>query len=120
MTDATTIVTRYLDAWNEPDVRRRRSLIAETFLPDARYVDPLQAGEGWDGIDGMIAAVQTRFPGYRFRPAGRIEGHNGHVRFGWELFGPDSLETVVAGTDFGTMADGRLQRVVGFIDRMPG
>ena len=118
--DIDTIVERYLAAWNEPDKARRRALIAEAWTPDARYVDPMQASQGWEGIDGMIAAVQQRFPGFTFRPAGPRDGHNGHIRFGWELFPPGADAAVVAGTDVATLSDGRLHTVIGFLDRVPG
>ena len=55
------LIDRYFDAWNEPDVARRRALIDATYASDAAYRDPLMAGDGHAGIDAMIAAVQARF-----------------------------------------------------------
>ena len=60
-------------------------LIAETFSEDASYVDPLMASEGHAAINGMVRAMQERFPGYRFRRAGSVDGHHDRIRFGWEL-----------------------------------
>ena len=121
MNDVNEVVDGYIAMWNEPDPARRRELIARTWSTEARYVDPMQSGEGREGIDGMVAAVQERFPGFRFRRAGKLDGHNQHVRFGWELVGPDGGAPVVAGVDFGVLADdGRLRTIVGFLDQVPG
>lgn len=121
MTDAARIVDAYLDIWNEADGGRRRALIAKTWSENARYLDPIMAGEGHDGIDRMIAGAQAQFPGHVFRQTGRADAHNGCLRFSWELVGPDGKDAGVAGTDFGTLAgDGRLAAVTGFLDRVPG
>ena len=40
------LIDRYFDAWNEPDVARRRALIDATYASDAAYRDPLMAGDG--------------------------------------------------------------------------
>lgn len=120
MTNTDDLIDRYIAIWNEQDGPSRRALIERTWSGDARYVDPMQSGDGRDGIDTMIAAVQGKFPGYRFRRAGAADGHNGHVRFGWDLVGPDGGAAVVGGTDFATISgDGRLQTVIGFIDMAP-
>jgi hypothetical protein len=114
-----TTVDRYIATWNETDPAARRDLVTATWAPAASYVDPLMRGEGHDGIDAMVAAVQGQFPGHRFRLVAGPEEVAGHLRFAWEM-GPDGGETLIAGTDFATLdADGRLATVIGFIDRMP-
>jgi hypothetical protein len=75
--------------------------------------------EGHDGIETMIQGVQERFPGYRFRRTGEVEAHNDRLRFTWDL-APEDGEPVVAGTDFGVIANGKLQAITGFFDRAPG
>ncbi len=85
MTDPAALAARYLDTWNETDPARRRALLAETFTEGARYRDPLMAGEGHDGLDALIGAVQARFPGLRFRLAGRPDGYGDRLRFSWAL-----------------------------------
>lgn len=120
MSAATTVVERYLAIWNETDRAQRRALITQTWSDDATYLDPMMAGDGPDGIDAMIAAVQQQAPGLKFRQTGVADSHHDHVRFSWELVGPASDEPVYAGTDFATLAaDGRLQTVIGFLDRVP-
>jgi hypothetical protein len=92
---------------------------ADSFSEGASYVDPLMASEGHAAIDGMVQAVQERFPGHRFRRAGEVDGHHDRVRFGWELAAA-SGPVIAKGTDFATVAGARLATVTGFIDQMPG
>jgi SnoaL-like domain len=115
----TDLIHRYLAIWNESDAARRRALVEGAFAEGATYLDPMMAGEGQAGIDAMIAAAQARFPGLRFRLAGTPQGHNGRLRFSWEL-GPEGGEALAGGTDFAVLApDGRLASVTGFIDFAP-
>lgn len=119
MTAAIDLVDRYIAAWNEIDAGRRRSLIDRTWTADAVYVDPLMRGDGRDGIDAMIAAVQERFPGHQFRRNGDVDLHNDRIRFRWEL-GPADGPVLIAGTDFGQIAaDGLMSGITGFIDQAP-
>jgi hypothetical protein len=58
MTEVATLIDGYIATWNEKDPERRLALIAETFSDGADYLDPLVRGEGQEGINAMIAAVQ--------------------------------------------------------------
>ena len=118
MTDVTMIATRYIELWNERDPQRRRDLLAANWTRDARYVDPLMAGTGHDGIDALIAGVQQRFPEFRFRQIGEPNGYGDHVRFSWGL-GPDGADSPIKGTDFAVIDDGRIARIAGFLDQVP-
>ena len=117
--DPATLADRYLAAWNETDAARLRELNALAWTESASYVDPLMRGDGHAGIDAMIAAVQAKFPGFRFTRVSPVDAHGEHLRFTWEL-GPAGEAALVVGTDFATVAaDGRLARMTGFIDRAP-
>ncbi len=119
MDEITRLVDRYIAAWNETDPARRRALVAGTYAEGASYVDPLAQAKGHDGIEAMIQAVQAQFPGHAFRRRGGVDGHNGRVRFAWELAGEDGA-VKVAGIDFGMLAtDGRFEALTGFIDAAP-
>jgi hypothetical protein len=118
MNTLTDLIDRYIATWNETDAGRRRDLIANTWSEGASYLDPMLQGEGGDGIDAMIAAVQERYPGYRFRRTGEVESHHDRVRFTWDL-APEDGEPVVRGTDFGVVAaDNRLSAITGFFDQV--
>lgn len=118
MTDAATIARIYLATWNEADPARRRALLTASWAEDARYADPLMRGRGHDEIDGLIAAVQERFPGFRFSLVGAADGHGDHVRFSWQL-GPEGADAPIKGTDFVRLEGGRLADVRGFLDLVP-
>ena len=118
-TEVEQAIDQYIAAWNETDPATRRQLIARTWTEDGSYLDPLMSGAGQDGIDAMIAAVQTQLPGYRFRRVGEPDAHNNVVRFSWEL-GPEGVPPLAGGVDFGVIVDGRLQSITGFLDFAPG
>jgi len=118
MSEFNDLVERYIAVWNEVDPDQRQRLIAETFSEGASYVDPLMASEGHAAINGMVRAVQERFPGYRFRRAGAVDGHHDRVRFRWEL-ATEGGPVVAKGTDFATVASARMTAVTGFIDQAP-
>lgn len=118
MSQPTELIDRYIAVWNEADGPRRRALIAQTWTEDATYVDPLMRGEGRTGIDAMIQGAQAQFPGCRFRRTGKVDAHNGYVRFTWELEA-EGAAALAGGTDFAEIADGRLRAVTGFLDFAP-
>jgi hypothetical protein len=113
----TSLVDTYISAWNEGVPERRRALVAQTFAPEATYLDPMMSGDGQDGIDAMIGAAQQQFPGHRFVLAGAPDAHHDHVRFTWRLEPAAGGDAVAIGHDFATVAgDGRLAAVVGFLE----
>ncbi|MDB5537911.1 MAG: hypothetical protein JWQ65_2786 [Devosia sp.] len=118
MTDAMTIAKAYLATWNETDAGRRAALIAQNWSPATTYVDPLMAADGPEALNGMIGAVQERFAGFVFTLLGKPDGFGDHVRFSWGLGLPDG-EIIIEGTDFVTVQGGRIEKVTGFLDKVP-
>jgi hypothetical protein len=118
MPDQTTLANRYLSVWNERNADRRRPMLAELFTAGVTYVDPLMRGTGHDQIDCLIAAVQQRFPEFRFELEGRVDGHADYMRFSWGL-GPAGADAVIKGTDVAHLQDGRFATVIGFLDQVP-
>jgi hypothetical protein len=113
------LADRFIASWNETDPAARRQAIDELWAENARYVDPLAEAEGRDAIDATIAAVQGQFPGFTFRLVGPTDGHHDQLRFTWEL-GPDGTEAPVVGFDVAIVdGDGRLETVLGFLDKVP-
>jgi hypothetical protein len=111
----------YIACWNEIDIDRRRALLETHWQAEARYVDPLMAGANLLEIDGLIAAVQARFPGHSFTLKDGAEGHNGYVRFSWSLGDNHAPQrTAIAhGTDFVRLGgDGKIAQVTGFLDQV--
>lgn len=118
VTDRNSVIDRYIETWNEADEARRRTLIDQLWTEDGRYLDPLMAGEGHDGINTMIGGFQTRFPGVRLRRTGAVDAHHDRVRFAWEFFAEDG-SAVAGGIDIGVVAGARLHSILGFIDFAP-
>ncbi|WP_207482328.1 nuclear transport factor 2 family protein [Arenibaculum pallidiluteum] len=118
MTNAAAIAARYIALWNEPAQERRRALLTELWNENGTYQDPLMQGHGHDQIDGLIAGVQSRFPGFCFSLVGEPDGYGNQVRFSWQL-GQEGTDGPIKGTDFATLENGRLKSVVGFLDQVP-
>lgn len=116
--DNAALVDRYIASWNETDAERRRALIADTFTPDVRYVDPMMRGDGHSGIDALVDGVHAKFPGFRFALSRAVESVDDHVRFSWQL-GPAEAPGLIEGTDVARVADGRFAAIHGFLDRVP-
>jgi len=113
------LAQRYIDAWNETDPIARRSAVDALFSEDARYVDPMALAQGREAIAATIGAVQGQFPGFVFRLAGPVDAHHEQARFTWEL-GPAGQEAPIVGFDVAlTDGAGRLQTVLGFLDKIP-
>jgi hypothetical protein len=118
MTTYDELAQRYIDTWNETDPAARRAAVEQLYTEDARYIDPLATAEGHDAIAAMIGAVQDQFPGFVFRLAGPVDGHHNQARFGWEL-GPAGAEAPIVGFDVAVIDEGRIQTVLGFLDKVP-
>lgn len=118
MTNASEIARNYIATWNETNADARAALIALPWSEMPRYQDPLMAASDAHELSGMIGAVQDRFPGFRFRLINEPDGHGDYVRFAWGL-GPDDQETVIEGSDIVETRSGRIDRVVGFLDKLP-
>lgn len=120
MNPHTSLIDRYIAAWNETDAARRRELIAATWTDDASYVDPLFAGDGQDGIDALIRAVHERFPHHAFLRTTDVDGFGNRLRFSWALMAPGG-DAVAKGSDFAVVdSSGRLSAVTGFLDAATG
>ncbi|MDB5530114.1 MAG: Isomerase [Devosia sp.] len=118
MTDALTIAQTYIATWNETDATRRAALIGRDWAPTANYIDPLMAADGPEALNGIIAAVQERFPGFVFSLLGKPDGFGDNVRFSWGLGIPDD-EIIIEGTDFVRVENGLITGVTGFLDKVP-
>jgi len=117
MSNPTELIDRYIEVWNETDAQARRALIERTWTADASYLDPLLQGEGHEGINAMVQAVQQRYPGNRFRRISEVDVHHDRVRFAWTL-GPDGGPPLAQGIDFAVLSSANLlSAVTGFLDQ---
>jgi ketosteroid isomerase-like protein len=120
MTDTTNLVQRYFEIWNETDPDIRLAAIERLWTDDARYVDPLATVTGHAEISDLIGAVHRQLPGHVFRLLDGIDAHHNLARFSWELVPAEGGESLVEGFDVAvTERDGRISRVLGFLDKAP-
>ncbi|WP_326835949.1 nuclear transport factor 2 family protein [Amycolatopsis rhabdoformis] len=120
MSDVTGTVEQYLAIWNETDAERRRALVADVFTPGATMTDPLGSATGHDGIDSFIAAAQAQFAGLTFTLPAAPDAHHDLARFHWHLSAPGAEEPLAIGFDVVELEDGRIAKVHGFLDKIPG
>jgi ketosteroid isomerase-like protein len=116
------LVERYLDTWNETDANARGEALASVWADDAEYVDPLAAVSGRDEISDLIGTVQQQVPNHVFRlsAVSAVDVHHNVMRFWWELVPTSGGEPLAIGFDVAvTRNDGRIGRVVGFLDKAP-
>ncbi|WP_328389008.1 nuclear transport factor 2 family protein [Nocardia sp. NBC_00416] len=114
------VVATYLRTWNTTDAQVRTALLDQHWAPDASYTDPLAAAVGRAAIGTTIGAVHDQFPGFVFTQVGEPDAHHGQVRFQWGL-GPAGTEPVIIGFDvLVTDEQGRIDTVLGFLDKVPG
>lgn len=119
MSEYEKLVDRYITVWNETDPAARRAVIDALFTEDVTFVDPMASARGQAEIDWMIGGVQAQFPGFVITLLGRPDGHHAQARFTWEM-GLPGQDAPVAGFDVVTLAeDGRINQVLGFLDRVP-
>ncbi|WP_181804416.1 nuclear transport factor 2 family protein [Streptomyces shenzhenensis] len=115
-----TAAARYFEAWNATEPEALAKAVAEAWAPEGGYTDPLADVTGHAQITAVIAAAHEQFPGFVFRPLGAVDGHHDTARFGWELVNEADGSAPVAGFDVVTLGeDGRILRVLGFLDRVP-
>jgi ketosteroid isomerase-like protein len=116
------LVERYLETWNETDPNARGEALASVWAEDAEYVDPLAAVTGRDEISDLIGSVQQQVPDHVFRlsDTNDVDVHHNVMRFWWELVPTSGGEPLAIGFDVAvTKNDGRIGRVVGFLDKAP-
>ena len=116
-----TVVDAYFDALNETDPTRRAGLLAQAFVDDGAFRDPLADLVGAEQIGAMLDAAHEAYPGQVFRRTSGIDGHHDVRRFEWNLGPADGVgDLVVAGIDIVELApDGRIACVTGFFGPFP-
>ncbi len=118
MQDVQTLVTRYIETFNETDGDRRRELLGTLYADDCTYTDPHVDLRGAEQIDGFIEQTQETFPGLTFSLDGAIDAHHDQARFQWHA-GPPEAPAAVVGFDVIVTEGGRIRNVYGFSDVAP-
>lgn len=121
MSDLVKLAERYLEIWNETDPQVRAEKIRKLWTEDATYTDPMASVQGHEGINTLIGAVREQFPGMVFSLLGSVDAHHDVARFSWGLAPAGAAEPLAIGFDVAKAdADGRVEAVYGFLDKLPG
>jgi SnoaL-like domain len=118
MTDPDIVARTYLQTWNETDKLRRNTWLEDKWTRDAVYVDPMASACGGEEISRLIGGVQERFADFSFALLGQPSGYGSFIRFSWSL-GPKGAEPPIKGSDVVELRDGKISRVIGFLDQVP-
>jgi hypothetical protein len=82
-------------------------------------IDPTGRFRGIDGLHDRIGAFHESAPGARVVKASGDDQHNGFVRYGWSIVGPQGA-TMLEGVDVAEFDDdGGLHRIVMFFGPLP-
>jgi ketosteroid isomerase-like protein len=115
MTDINATIDTYLEFINETDADARAAAVAKVWAEDAQWVDPPLEATGHAALADMVGTIFEHYPAHTFRRTSAVDAHHDVVRFSWELVGPDGA-VAFNGLDVVLLAaDGRIQRVTGFI-----
>jgi len=98
MLDAQTLADRYVAVWNENDEGRRRTAIAELWVPDGQHYVQSRAARGYDELEKRVRGSHeknVKENGNRFRAARDARHLRDVVTFHWEML-PSDGETVLA------------------------
>lgn len=114
------LVRDYMAIWNESDPVRRRATVDAVFTEDCGYTDPNVVLAGRDAIDQFIGVVRKRLTGVVFTVAGEVDHHHDQARFAWHAGPAGAEEPLVAGFDVAVLDGGRISRLYGFLDKVPG
>ena len=106
----------YFAAWNAPHVDDCSAKLLAGCAQDVVVLHPEAERplNGWAAVASHVAYFRERH-GHRMEPTSRIDAHHRVCRVSWRLAdGADVLSTGVLVAD--AAGDGRLQRVIHFID----
>ncbi|MEL6616968.1 MAG: hypothetical protein AAFQ43_14590 [Bacteroidota bacterium] len=109
----------YFDAWNSTDTDVCSGHLFAGCAQDVVVLDPHadRPVQGWAAVASHIAFFRERSE-HRLEPTTEIDVHHGVCRVGWRLAsGDEVLSTGELVAD--AASDGRLQRVVHFVDAPP-
>ena len=114
----------YVAAWNATDGDARSAHLLDACAADVVLLDPHahRPVQGWGAVAAHIGVFRERYP-HLLQPTSAIDAHHGVCRFAWRLASggpgeaPHVLSTGIVVAE--AAADGRLKRVLHFVDPTP-
>jgi SnoaL-like domain len=119
MSDLSTTIDTYLEAYCETDAARRDELVARAWAENGELIDPPLDASGRSAISALADVVDQHYPGHTFRRTSGIDAHHDRARYAWELVGADGTVAVTGVDTVELDDDGQLVRVVGFFGDLP-
>ena len=114
------LLTRNLhEVFGETDTERRRAAIAALFTEDAVFLDHDAVRTGHAALQQAVAELQARFPGWVFREVRAPQAVGDAGRLAW-AYGPPGEAPRVTGQDVILAREGRIARLVVFLDAPEG
>jgi hypothetical protein len=116
--DAAKLVERYIETINERDDARRRALLDELFTEDGSYIDQFLTDPlvGREAINASMAEMQAEAPDDHFTTVALLGAHHDLALFTWRWAAPGAPSARATGTDTLIFEDGRIHRILGFIN----
>ena len=112
-------ISRMIDAINEREPARRRSLIEQAFTPDCAYTDPDDEVRGHDALDALFERLQRQAPPeLRFSLPGPVDAHHQQARFTWRYGIPGGAAPLASGSDVAVFHGSRIHRLYAFFDKI--
>ena len=118
MSNYNELINKYFASLNETDGESRRELIEQVWAENGKFVSPFGIAVGRDAIDAKVQKALEQLAGGEVRRAGDIETLHDCFRLKFEVVNQKG-EAFIGGVDFGVIADGKLQSMVGFFDFAP-
>ena len=118
MSDYNELIDKYFASLNQADDEHRRELIEQVWSENGKFVSPFGVAVGHDAIDAKVQKGLEQLAGSEVRRAGDIETLHDCLRLKFEVVNKVG-EAFIGGVDFGVIADGKLQSMVGFFDFAP-
>jgi hypothetical protein len=109
------LIDRHFAIWNDTDGAHRTARYADLYTENILVADYAGMAVGYAKLDQMIAGVQGKHAGFKFRPDPVTWNHGlGRVTWG---YGPDSAPDQIRGEDIFTIEGGKLASLRVFIDK---
>lgn len=117
--DALALVEKHLQIWNEKNPDTRNIIIQQTYAPDIEMIDRHFIANGISEINSFIDGLQQKNPSGKFTMRQEVDTHHNVARLYWK-FGEEGKAPAVTGMDIFLFENGKVQKLLVFVDENPG
>jgi hypothetical protein len=113
-----TLIKRNLhEVFGERDAKKRREAIAQLWTEDCVFIDHGGKRQGRDQLDGAVALLHQRFPGYVFSELRPVDLLYESGRLAWSYGRPG--QEPIKGVDVILVRNGHISLMLTFLDEVP-